>query len=105
MKKFIKIESNFKDNKEGTNYDLMCNIHNIKQDELIHWLGNFLQKLIDNNAFSYDTLLKVVKYAVVDSKKDREEEYSKNMDNLIKECTADLFKHIEDVLNEDKNED
>ena len=99
MKKFIKIESNFKDNEEGTNYDLMCNIHNVGQDELIHWLGNFLQKLIDNNAFSYDVLLKVV-----DSKKDREKEYSKNMDNLIKECTADLFKHIEDVLNEGKND-
>lgn len=104
MKKFIKIESNFKDNKEGCEYNISYDIHNIKTDELLHWLGNFLQNLVDNNAFSYDTLLKVVKYVVVDSKKDREEEYSKNMDNLIKERTADLFKHIEDVLNEGKND-
>ena len=104
MKKFIKIESNFKDNKEDYDYDIYCDIQNIETDELLHWLGNLLQKLVDNNAFSYDTLLKFVKYAVVDPTKDREEECSKNMANLIKECKADLFKHIEDILNEGKND-
>lgn len=102
MKKFIKIESNFKDNKEGRGYNMLCNIHNIEKYELLHWLSNLLQKLVDENFFSYDTLLMTVKYAVVDSKKDREEQYSKNMDNLIKECTADIFEHIEDVLSEGK---
>lgn len=89
MKKFIKIESNFKDNKEGYEYDMLCNIHNIKKEMLLNWLSNFLQKLVDDNIFSYDTLLKVVKYAVVDSKKDRLKEYSKNLDSLLKDMISE----------------
>lgn len=93
MKKFIKIESKFKDNKEGYDYDMLCSIHNIKKEELLDWLAHLLQKLVDENIFSYDTLLKVVKYAVVDPKKDRDKEYSKNLDSLFKEFT-DIIKDM-----------
>lgn len=98
MKKFIKIESNFKNNEEG--YDILCDIHKIKERELLDWLSNLLQKLVDDNIFSYDTLLNLVKYDVVDYKKDREKEYSKNLDSLLKEFIG----NIEDMLSEDKND-
>ena len=100
MKKFIKIESNFKDNKKDYDYDMVLNIHNIEKSELLEWLAIFLQILVDDNIFNYDTLLRLVRYAVVDSKKDREKEYNKNLDSLFKEFTDT----IDDMLSEGKND-
>lgn len=109
---FIKIESNFNKNNEGVVADMRVNIYNVEKKVLVQWLGEFLQKLVDEKIISYNVLRKVVNYAVVSPDKDRNKQYEENFDKLKDECLIDILGNFNDMLdkflkdmdNEDKED-
>lgn len=109
---FIKIESNFNKNNEGVDADMRVNIYNVEEKVFVHWLGEFLQKLVDEKIISYNVLRKVVNYAVVSPDKDRNKQYEENYHKLKDECLSDILGNFNDMLdkflkdmdNEDKED-
>lgn len=109
---FIKIESNFNKCNEGVDADVRVNIYNVEGKVFVCWLGEFLQKLVDEKVISYNVLRKVVNYAVASPDKDRNKQYKENLDKLNDECLSDIFDNFNDMLdkflkdmdNEDKED-
>lgn len=109
---FIKIESNFNKNNEGVDADMRVNIYNVDSKVFTHWLGEFLQKLVDEKIISYNVLRKVVNYAVVSPDKDRNKQYEENYHKLKDESLNDILSNFNDMLdkflkdmdNEDKED-
>lgn len=109
---FIKIESDFNKCNEGIEADMSLNIYNVEGKVFVHWLGEFLQKLVDEKIISYNVLKKVINYAVVSPDKDRNKQYEENLDKLKDECLSDILNDFNDMLdkflkdmdNEDKED-
>lgn len=109
---FIKIESDFNKCNEGIDADMRVNIHNVDSKIFTYWLGEFLQKLVDEKIISYNVLKKVINYAVVSPDKDRNKQYEENYHKLEDECLSDILNDFNDMLdkflkdmdNEDKED-
>lgn len=87
---------------------MLVDIHNVDQRCFVSWLGGFLQKIVDEKILDYDTVLRIVKYAVVDSERDVDTQYKENLLELSKECHNDIMSSLSemfDKLFEDFKED